>query len=81
MTPYTPAGVRAIGNSTLNLPLQVFFGSTQAALGYWGLSPESVGLYQVNLVVPSVPVNAATPLSFTLNGASGAQTLYIAVGN
>jgi len=31
--------------------------------------------------VPGVPANSATPLSYSLNGTSGAQTLYIAVGN
>jgi uncharacterized protein (TIGR03437 family) len=81
VTPNIPAGQVAIGTSALNLPFQASFGSTQAFLGYAGLAPEAVGLYQFNVVVPSVPANAATPLSFTLNGASGAQTLYIAVGN
>jgi uncharacterized protein (TIGR03437 family) len=81
VTPNIPAGEIAIGNSTLTLPFQVFFGSTQAALGYWGLAPDAVGLYQFNVVVPSVPANAATPLGFSLNWTSGAQTLYIAVGN
>ena len=81
VTPYIPAGQIAIGNSTLSLSFQVSFGSSQANLSYWGLAPDAVGLYQFNVVVPSVAANAATPLAFTLNGASGAQTLYIAVGN
>ena len=81
VTPYTPAGQIAIGTTALSLPFQVSFGSTQATLSYAGLAPEAVGLYQFNVAVPSVPANAATPLSFTLNGASGTQTLYIAVGN
>jgi uncharacterized protein (TIGR03437 family) len=81
VTPYIPAGQIAIGLTALSLPLQVSFGSTQATLAYAGLNPEAVGLYQFNVVVPSLPANAATPISFTLNGASGAQTLYIAVGN
>jgi uncharacterized protein (TIGR03437 family) len=82
VTPYIPAGQIAIGNTTLSLAFQVFFGSTQSPnVAYAGLAPEAVGLYQFNVVVPSVPANGATPLSFTLNGTSGTQTLYIAVGN
>jgi uncharacterized protein (TIGR03437 family) len=81
VTPYVPAGHIATAATALNLPFQVSFGSAQATLAYAGLAPEAVGLYQFNVVVPSLPANAATPLSFTLNGASGAQTLYIAIGN
>lgn len=81
VTPSIPAGEIAIGLTTLSLPFQVSFGSIQATLTYAGLNPEAVGLYQFDVVVPPVPVNAATPLSYSLNGASGAQTLYIAVGN
>jgi len=81
VTPNIPAGEIAIGGSTLTLPIQVYFGPTQASLGYWGLAPEEVGLYQFDVVVPGVPANSATPLSYSLNGTSGAQTLYIAVGN
>lgn len=81
VTPNIPAGQIAIGDSTLVLPFQVYFGSTQATLAYWGLAPQTVGLYQFNVVVPNVPANAATPLGYSLNWISGPQTLYIAVGN
>ena len=81
VTPNIPAGEIAIGTSTLTLPLQVYFGSTQASLSYWGLAPEAVGLYQFNVVVPNVPANAATPIGYSLNWISGPQALYIAVGN
>jgi len=40
-----------------------------------------VGLYQFNVVIPSVPPNDATPLTFSLNGVSGTQDLVIAIGN
>lgn len=81
VTPYTPAGHVSPDSSALSLPFQVSFGSTQANVIYAGMAPQEVGLYQFSVIVPSVPVNAATPLSFTLNGVSGAQTLYIAIGN
>jgi len=31
--------------------------------------------------VPSIDANAAAPVTFTLGGVAGAQTLYTAVGN
>jgi uncharacterized protein (TIGR03437 family) len=57
------------------------FGTTSATLGYAGLAPSFVGLYQFNVVVPNVPNNDLVPLSFSLNGATGSQTLFTAVHN
>ncbi|MGH9664972.1 MAG: hypothetical protein ACRD9L_11160 [Bryobacteraceae bacterium] len=54
-------------------------GQTEAATSYAGLAPSAIGLYQFNVVVPSVPANDAVPLTFTLGGVSGTQTLYTAV--
>jgi uncharacterized protein (TIGR03437 family) len=82
VTSNLPAGQLAPGNSTLTLPLQIFFGSTQATLQYWGLAPDLVGVYQFNVVVPNVPASDAVPVSFSLNGVIGAQVvLYTSVGN
>jgi uncharacterized protein (TIGR03437 family) len=77
-----PAG--QIANSSEILPagfFQVSFGGTPAAVNYAGLAPGYVGLYQFNVVVPSVPANDLTPVTFTLGGVAGAQTLYTAIGN
>jgi uncharacterized protein (TIGR03437 family) len=57
------------------------FGSTQANLTYAGLAPSFVGLYQFNIVVPNVANSDLVPVTFTLNGQSGAQTLFTAVHN
>jgi uncharacterized protein (TIGR03437 family) len=60
--------------------LQIFLGGTQAQVSYAGLAPSFVGLYQFNVVVPaSLPANNLTPLTFTLGGTAGTQTLYTAV--
>jgi uncharacterized protein (TIGR03437 family) len=40
-----------------------------------------VGVYQFMLTVPASPANHAVPLTFTLGGVTGTQTLYTAVGN
>jgi uncharacterized protein (TIGR03437 family) len=78
-TPAVPSGQITEASNSLTLPIQILFGSTPATLSYWGLAPTFVGLYQFNIVVPNVPSNDLTPISFTLGGAAGAQTLYTAV--
>jgi uncharacterized protein (TIGR03437 family) len=79
VTPPTPVGQIASGQSQLVLPLQVQFGGIPAALSYAGLSPDSVGLYQFNLTVPAIPDNDLVPFTFTLGGTPGMQTLFTAV--
>jgi len=81
VTPNILAGQIPQGNSTLTLPLQIYFGSAPATLQYWGLAPGLVGVYQLNVVVPNVAASDAVPVTFTLGGVSGTQTLYTAVGN
>jgi uncharacterized protein (TIGR03437 family) len=45
------------------------------------LTEGVVGLYQFNVVVPDIPANDKTPLSFTMNGTAGQQTMYLFIGN
>jgi len=80
VVPGIPAGQVAAGFNRLTAPLQFLFGQTPAAgLTYAGLAPNSVGLYQFNIVVPPVPDGDLVPLTFSLGGVSGTQTLYTAV--
>jgi uncharacterized protein (TIGR03437 family) len=81
VTPNIPAGQIVPGSSALTLPLQIFFGSTQATVQYSGLAPSLVGVYQFNVVVPNISAGDAVPVTFTLNGVNGTQTLYTSVGN
>jgi uncharacterized protein (TIGR03437 family) len=81
VTPGIPPGQIAQQANSLTSQLQVYFQQTPATATYAGLAPNQVGLYQFNVVVPNVGSNAAVPLTFTLDGVSGAQTLYIAVQN
>lgn len=78
VTPNIPAGqiVREANNLA---GLQVFFGQTQAQVAFAGLVQGSVGLYQINVVVPDILANNIVPLTFTLNGVAGTQTLFTAV--
>jgi uncharacterized protein (TIGR03437 family) len=67
--------------NSLAAPVQVAFGSTPATLAYWGLAPNFLGLYQFNVIVPNIPNSDLVPITFTLSGESGTQTLYTAVHN
>jgi uncharacterized protein (TIGR03437 family) len=60
---------------------EISLGGTPATVNYAGLAPGSVGLYQFNVVVPNITANDLTPLTFTLGGVAGKQTLYLAIGN
>jgi uncharacterized protein (TIGR03437 family) len=75
------AGTIVTAQNSLTTPLQIMFGSTSATLSYSGLAPSFTGLYQFNVVVPSVAANNALPITFSLGGVKGSQILYIAVGN
>jgi len=83
VNPSFPAGQIVTASNSLSLPLLVNFGSTPASVScstcYDGLAPNFVGLYQFNVLVPSVASSSAMPFSFTLGGAAGSQTLYTAV--
>ena len=83
VTPAVPAGqlVPDSEQTALAAPVQVLFGTTPATLQYQGLTPGLVGLYQFNVVVPSVAASSAVPLTFMQGGAALPQTLYTAVGN
>jgi uncharacterized protein (TIGR03437 family) len=81
VTPDIPAGRIVTEPNQLLSPVTFSFGRTPVTPVYAGLMPSggAVGLYQFNLVVPSIADNDAVPLSFTLDGAPGSQTLFTAV--
>jgi uncharacterized protein (TIGR03437 family) len=79
VTPTILAGQLVQQLNMLTLPLQLSIGGMPASILYDGLAPDFTGLYQFNVTMPSAqPGN--TQLTFTLNGVSGTQTLYIATG-
>jgi uncharacterized protein (TIGR03437 family) len=77
----TPAGVIDANQNHLSGSLNVTVGGVTAQLQYQGLTPQLVGLYAFNVVIPNIPANNSTPLTFSLNGTPGTQTLYLFVGN
>jgi uncharacterized protein (TIGR03437 family) len=70
-----------------------YFGGVLAQVSYAGLSPQFIGLYQFNVIVPNGAAQAfscgstcsAVTLTFTVNengtDVPGAQTLYTAILN
>ncbi|HTC86642.1 MAG TPA: hypothetical protein VK686_00020 [Bryobacteraceae bacterium] len=81
VTPAVPAGQIVQQSNTIASNFQMSIGGTSAKADYSGLAPNYVGLYQFNIVVPAVAASNAAPLTFTLGGTNGTQTLYIAIGN
>jgi len=77
--PNISAGQIATEANQISAPLRISFGQMTAQMPYFGLAPSFVGLYQFNVVVPAVPDSDLVPLTFSLGGAAGAQTLYTAV--
>lgn len=79
-TPPVPAGQIAPTNLvSLGTSFGISFGPAQAAVGFAGLAPGLVGLYQFNVTVPTVTASDTIPVTFTLGGIPGTQTLYTAV--
>jgi uncharacterized protein (TIGR03437 family) len=77
----TPAGIIDQGQNNLTNSFNVLIGGMAAEVKYAGLTPPYVGLYQFNVVVPNIPASDTTPLTFTLNGTPGTQTLNLFIGN
>jgi len=80
VTPGPWAGELAQQQSALSEPVTIYVNQSKATLLYAGLVPGAVGLYQFNLVVPTVAAADAQPLTFSQGNVAGTQTLYIAIG-
>jgi len=77
----TQAGVIDQNLNQVNASVDFSIGGVSATVSYAGLTPGVVGLYQFNVVVPNIPASDTTPLTFTLNGTPGPQTLSLFIGN
>ena len=64
VAPIIAAGQVVQQANTLTGSFQIKFGSTVASTTYDGLAPNVVGLYQFNVVVPSIPSSDAVPVTF-----------------
>ena len=77
----TPAGVIDSAQNNINASFTISIGGAAADIAYSGLTPGFVGLYQINVVVPNIAPNDQAPLTFSVNGTPGTQTLYLAIGS
>jgi uncharacterized protein (TIGR03437 family) len=83
VNPVIPSGQIVQTVNSLTTPIEIKIGgavaSTSCGQCYAGLSPGSIGLFQFNVQVPSIPPSDAAPVTFTLGGVPGSQTLFTAV--
>jgi uncharacterized protein (TIGR03437 family) len=77
--PVTQAGIVANVNAPLSLPFQVKIGGVVAATPFAGLLANTIGLYQLNVVIPQVAAGDQT-IEFIVDGVPNNQNLYISVG-
>jgi uncharacterized protein (TIGR03437 family) len=78
VTPNIPAG--QIVKQSSSLPsFQISIGGAPATVMYAGLAPNTIGLYQFNVVVPNVMPSDTASVTFSIGGVSGTQSLHIAV--
>lgn len=78
-TPAVPAGTVASGTATVP-NAQVRFGDAPATVTYAGLAPGTVGLYQINVVVPNVAPGDVR-LTVTIDGTPATTTPVTAIAN
>jgi uncharacterized protein (TIGR03437 family) len=81
VTPNIPAGQIVSQANSLSGTFQASFAGIPATGTFSGLTGGYLGLYQFNLVVPNVAASDTVPVTFTLNGTAGSQTLLIAISN
>jgi len=62
-------------------PFSMSLGGSPGVLNFDGLVAQSMGLYQFNVVVPQISNSDLLPVTFSLAGTPGSQTLYTAVHN
>lgn len=79
VTPGIPAG-QLVGESNSLADFHISIGGMPCQVEYDGLAPNYTGLYQFNITVPQV-ASGNQPLTFTVDGLDGSQTLYVAVGS
>jgi len=79
VSPSIPAG-QLVAEANSLADFQISIGGMPCKVEYDGLAPNYTGLYQINLTVPDVAAGNQ-PLTFTVGGTAGTQTLYVAVGN
>jgi len=77
--PDIPAGEIVTKDNQLSASFHISIGKATAKLEYYGLAPGEVGVYQFDVVIPTVANSDLVPLTFNLGGVPSTQTLFTAV--
>lgn len=78
-SPATSAGVVTAQSAQLTLPFEVKIGGVRAGVLFAGAIQGSIGLYQLNIVIPSVPAGDRK-IELSVDGVDNNQNLFIVVG-
>ncbi len=82
VTPSTISDAGQIVSGTSSIPnFSISFGGTPGVPKYYGLAPGFVGLYQFNIALPQLANSDLVPVTFSVAGTAGSQTLFTAVHN
>jgi uncharacterized protein (TIGR03437 family) len=79
-SPATQAGTLAAQNSPVALPLTVRIGGVAATITFGGIVAGTIGLYQLNVVIPQVG-DGDRSIELIVDGISNAQNLYLPLGS
>ena len=63
----------------MTLPLQIRIGGIEATVTFKDLLQGTIGLYQLNVVIPNVPAGDQA-IELSVDGVTNNQNLYIVVG-
>jgi trimeric autotransporter adhesin len=78
-TPRIRAGEVVAQSNTIDAPIEITIDGARAGILYAGLVPGSIGLYQINVVVPEVSSNEAATVVVSIGGQRLPQILHVAV--
>ncbi|MEZ5401810.1 MAG: hypothetical protein R2729_19205 [Bryobacteraceae bacterium] len=77
--PPTKAGAVNPQLARLALPFEVRIGGVAAQVGFAGMLGDTIGLYQLNIVIPTLPPGEH-PIELVVDGVRNAQNLVIQIG-
>jgi uncharacterized protein (TIGR03437 family) len=74
--PATRAGVASAGNAVVATPYELRIGGVRATVEFFGITAGSIGLYQINALIPQVPARDQS-LELVVGGVATQQGLYL----
>lgn len=77
--PATQAGIAAAQTSEVLLPLDVEIGDVHATVSFKGMPAGTIGLYQLNIVIPNLPAGDHE-IELKIDGVDNDQDLFIVIG-